>query len=266
MGKKNKHRDENLNGFIYIAGGILGIVMIAIMVTFFAYAAKIRKDSNLSSLEQAKVTEISPNNTETESASKEIGKSVEEAKKELTNDTAEQTENTTAQTQNDTVQTSQNKVEENAIVENKEQEDKEEKKIEFIYPVEGEIIKEFAKDNLIYSETLKEWVTHTGIDIKADKTTVVKASAEGTVIGIKNDPRYGLTVIIEHENGYKTVYSNLLTAEFVNEGDKVDAGETIGTVGTTGIFESAEDAHVHFEILKDNEYIEPMILLGENIG
>lgn len=260
MEKKNKHKEENLNGYIYIAGGILGIIMLAIIVTFFAYAAKIRKDSTSSNLEQAKITEMSPNNTETESASKEIGKSVEEARNELTNIVIEHSKNTTQQTQNDTVTTSQNKVEENNVVKNNEQK-KEEKKIKFIYPVEGEIIKEFAKDNLIYSETLKEWITHPGIDIKADKTTVVKSSAEGTVIGIKNDPRYGLTVIIEHENGYKTVYSNLLTAEFVNEGDKVDSGETIGTVGTTAIFESAEDAHLHFEILKDNEYQDPTILL-----
>ena len=52
------------------------------------------------------------------------------------------------------------------------------KELEFIYPVEGELFREFAKDNLVYSETLKEWVTHTGVDILADKTTVVKASEE----------------------------------------------------------------------------------------
>ena len=48
----------------------------------------------------------------------------------------------------------------------------------------------------MYSETLKEWITHLGIDIKAEKATVVKAAEAGTVKSIKNDPRYGLTVII----------------------------------------------------------------------
>ena len=67
----------------------------------------------------------------------------------------------------------------------------------------------------MYSETLQEWVVHNGIDIKADKTTVVKAAAAGKVSSIKNDPRYGLTITIEHSNGFKTVYANLLTAEFV---------------------------------------------------
>ena len=91
----------------------------------------------------------------------------------------------------------------------------------FTYPVEGEISMEYAKDKLVYSNTLGEWITHLGVDIKAEKTTVVKASASGIIKSIKNDPRYGLTVIIQHDDGYQTVYSNLLTAEFVVEGEEV---------------------------------------------
>lgn len=68
----------------------------------------------------------------------------------------------------------------------------------FSMPVDGDIIKEYAKDKLVFSETLKEWVTHMGIDIKAEKTSIVKASEAGTIKSIKNDPRYGLTVVIEH--------------------------------------------------------------------
>ena len=133
--------------------------------------------------------------------------------------------------------------------------------IQFISPVEGEVIKEFAKDNLIYSETLEEWITHTGIDIKAARTTVVKATADGTVKSIKNDPRYGLTVTIEHNDGYTSVYSSLLSAEFVKEGETVTQGQTIGTVGNSAVFEVAEDNHLHFELLKDGSNINPEIYL-----
>ena len=132
---------------------------------------------------------------------------------------------------------------------------------EFAKPVEGEIIKAYGKENLIFSETLNEWTTHLGIDIKAEKTTVVKAAEEGTVKAIKNDPRYGLTVIIEHTNGYKSVYSNLLTAEFVVVGEKVSKGQTIGTVGNTATFEIADESHLHFEILKDDVAIDPSIYI-----
>ena len=127
----------------------------------------------------------------------------------------------------------------------------------FEKPLEGEVIKEYNKENLVYSETLKEWTTHAGIDIKAELSTVVKSAEDGTVTAIKNDPRYGITVIISHTNGYETRYSNLLTAEFVTEGEKVTKGQTIGTVGNTASFEVADSPHLHFEILKDSESLDP---------
>ena len=86
---------------------------------------------------------------------------------------------------------------------------------------------------------------------------MVKASADGTVKSIKNDPRYGITVVIEHANGYNSVYSNLLTAEFVKECESVKQGQTIGTVGNTATFEIADNPHLHFEILKNNENVDP---------
>ena len=157
------------------------------------------------------------------------------------------------------------KVEEKPVQEIKEEkiakEEPKAKELSFEYPVQGEIIKEFAKDTLVYSDTLKEWVTHAGIDIKADKTTVVKAAEEGTVTAIKNDPRYGITVIIEHANGFETRYANLLTAEFVTVGEKVSKGQTIGTVGNTATFEIMDDYHLHFELLKDKEYQNPSAYL-----
>ena len=132
----------------------------------------------------------------------------------------------------------------------------------FQMPVEGEIIKEFANTNLVYSNTLGEWVTHNGIDIKADKTTVVKAAEKGTIKSIKNDPRYGLTIVIEHTNDYSTVYSNLLSTEFVVEGEEVEKGQTIGTVGNTATFEIADDPHLHFEILHNSENLDPELYFG----
>ena len=55
-------------------------------------------------------------------------------------------------------------------------------------------------------------------------TDIVKASADGKIKSIKNDPRYGLTVVIEHTNGFESVYSNLLTAEFITVGEEVKSG------------------------------------------
>ena len=127
----------------------------------------------------------------------------------------------------------------------------------FVMPVEGEIVKQYGKDKLIYSNTLKEWTTHLGIDIKANKTAVVKAASDGVVKSIKNDPRYGLTIIIEHNKGYVSMYSNLLSSEFVTVGEQVKAGQTIGTVGNSATFEIVDEPHLHFEITKDGENIDP---------
>ena len=173
--------------------------------------------------------------------------------KEVSANSTETNESTNTENQNEIQpQTNENTEQNNANTTSE---------IQFIFPVEGEVIKEFAKDNLIYSETLEEWITHTGIDIKADRTTVVKATADGTVKSIKNDPRYGLTVTIEHNDGYTSVYSSLLSAEFVKEGEKVTQGQTIGTVGNSSVFEVAEDNHLHFELLKDGSNINPEIYL-----
>ena len=212
-------------------------------------------------------------NTNSASVSTEIGKSVEEAKNETTNNTAIQSNtnsanNTSNQTKNSVSSKSpnatnsnntSNKKETNKPVETKTKEGQ--KELNFEKPVDGEIVKEYAKDNLVYSNTLQEWTTHLGIDIKADKTTVVKAAETGTVKTIKNDPRYGLTIVIEHENGYQTVYSNLLSSEFVVEGEKVEKGQSIGTVGNTAAFEIADEAHLHFEVLKDSIQVDPNIYL-----
>ena len=68
-------------------------------------------------------------------------------------------------------------------------------------------------------------------------------------------------MVIEHDDGYETVYSNLLTAEFVVEGEEIEQGQTIGTAGNTAAFESSMESHLHFELLKDGEYLDPTIYL-----
>ncbi len=190
------------------------------------------------------------NDSNKEKKSKEVGKSVNNNSKSSKKKNAIKEE---AEKDN-SIQTNKEDKKNNSVQVNAT---KEEEKIEMEAPIKGEIIREFAKDSLVFSKTLQEWVTHNGIDIKADKTSVVKSVAKGTVASIKNDPRYGLTVIINHDNGYQTVYSNLLTAEFVVKGESVEKGQSIGTVGNSASFEIEDEYHLHFELLKDGEYLNP---------
>ena len=127
----------------------------------------------------------------------------------------------------------------------------------FIKPVKGEILKKFSDKKLIYSKTLDEWTTHLGLDFKAKKTEIVKCVNDGKVKEIKNDPKLGLMVRIEHDNNLESIYGNLLTTEFIKEGEYVKQGQTIATVGNTARFEIADESHLHFELKKNGKNIDP---------
>ena len=257
---------------LYIAGGILSLSIIAFIAIFILGSGQddeqqfarmntsIIDDYNTNTIEE---TSSQMGRTVNEMANEETSTQTNEITNEIVNEVSSKnsaeedstkyavnTSNTESKSVSESEQANTTKQEEVG-------EEEEVKDPEFAMPVEGEILREFAKDSLVYSATLDEWITHNGIDIAADKTTVVKAAEAGTVKSIKNDPRYGLTIVIEHVNGFSSVYSNLLTAEFVEEGETVEKGQTIGTVGNTATFEIADESHLHFEIMKDNEYVDP---------
>lgn len=269
--------DNNFKKVLYIAGGILSLSVIAFIAIFILYGGK-REQAQLAKFNSSITDDYKTNSFE--ETSSQMGKTVNEMEDEVTNTAENKIENEVennvennvsneiGKDTNSTkyaVNTSKSEETENKRKEDKKNNEKKEeeksKDPEFKMPVEGEILRKYAKENLVYSTTLDEWIIHNGIDIKAEKTTVVKASAEGTIKSIKNDPRYGLTIIIEHANGFSSVYSNLLTAEFVEEGEKVKQGQTIGTVGNTATFEIADESHLHFEILKDDVNVDPELYL-----
>ncbi len=128
---------------------------------------------------------------------------------------------------------------------------------DFIMPVYGDITFDYAMDRLVYSKTLEEWRTHSGIDIGSSRGTPVKVVADGVVREIKNDPRFGITIIVEHSGNIRTVYANLANGDTVSPNQKVKQGDVISSIGNTAIFESAEPAHLHFEVLKDNKPVDP---------
>ena len=265
--------EKNINDKI-ISYIVVGVIIVAIIIiSLLLYSQKVNKDVKDETMSLEQMTNIIGDtdgyDEETESASTDIGKTVEESEEEEEETKKENTQtnsisNSTSTTSNN-VSTSSSNVNnnvnntQNAVSEQNEAQNV--KELSFQRPVEGEIVREFAQDNLVYSATLEEWVTHNGIDIKADKTTVVKSAEAGVVKSIKNDPRYGLTIVIEHDDVYQTVYSNLLTSEFVVEGETVEKGQSIGTVGNSAVFEIADEPHLHFEILKDSVQVDPLIYL-----
>ena len=267
----NGNSDTNIS--MYVIGGIALVVVIAFVLSYVLYTNSLAKQAKLDSSTSYEIENqendnqminMISNTENAEAVSSSIGKTVNEIENEEEIEENEETEVTTTTTKTNE---EENKTEETATTNtvNEETNVVEEQPVAkdptFAKPVEGEIIKDYSKDNLVYSNTLQEWTTHLGIDYKAEKTDVVKASADGTIKSIKNDPRYGLTVVIEHSNGFESVYSSLLTAEFVSVGEEVKQGQTIATVGNTATFEIADETHLHFEIKKDGENVDPNIYI-----
>jgi murein DD-endopeptidase MepM/ murein hydrolase activator NlpD len=127
----------------------------------------------------------------------------------------------------------------------------------FASPLKGTVTKLFSNDVPIYSQTLDEFVIHTGVDIQAPADTQVKAAADGTITKVYNDDKLGITIEISHGNGLVSRYSNLSTTKMVGEGDVVKKGQAISGVGSSALFESLESPHLHFEVLKDGVAVDP---------
>ena len=263
-GRREQIKRGQYKYLLFISGGTVIAIFVTFLITFAVYKNKI-KESNESMLTTDKIAELVPNGDGTydfiEEASSDIGKKIEDVINDIEkeNDKDNSNRNEEFIKNNTTNETKQSdNTEKTKSVNNKPQQVKDP---EFVLPIKGDKIRGYSKDSLIYSDTLEEWITHLGIDIKAKRTSVVKAAESGKVLSIKNDPRYGLTIVIEHVNGFKTVYSNLLSTEFVQEGENVEKGQSIGTVGNSAPFEILDEPHLHFEILKDDINVDPNIYI-----
>lgn len=95
-----------------------------------------------------------------------------------------------------------------------------------------------------YSERRSAWRLHTGIDLAARQGTVVLASQAGRVLLVESISGYGTTVLLDHGEGWQTLYAHLHEA-FVLVGASLEQGQPLGTVGMTG---SATGPHLHFEL------------------
>ena len=124
-------------------------------------------------------------------------------------------------------------------------------------PVRGEVIWGFAVNELIYSRTLDQWTTHTGVDVAAPKGSEVYAVFAGTVTEIFTDDSLGVMVEVKGANDMIAVYGNLKAEPPVKVGARINAGDIVGYVGDTAVSECGDKSHVHFELLKDEKYVDP---------
>ena len=136
------------------------------------------------------------------------------------------------------------------------------KEEKLVMPIEGEVLNEFSGGELVKSKTTGAWQTHNGVDIAASLGDAVASAGSGTVSAVDNDPLWGIIVTVDHGNGIITRYSNLNEGVKVHVGQEVSVGEEIGAVGETADIETAEKSHLHFEVIKNGSFVNPIDMIG----
>ncbi|WP_409290855.1 peptidoglycan DD-metalloendopeptidase family protein [Peribacillus sp. SCS-37] len=112
-----------------------------------------------------------------------------------------------------------------------------------------------AVDGIITSKMGARWGRmHKGIDIAGPSNRTIKASDNGVVKFAGMSSGYGNKVIIDHQNGYETLYGHLASIS-IKEGDVVAAGTKIGVMGSTG---DSTGVHLHFEVRKNGILKNPL--------
>ena len=95
---------------------------------------------------------------------------------------------------------------------------------------------------------------HYGIDLAAEEGDAINCFADGTVKAVGESSSYGKYLIVSHPGGVDTLYAHC-SAVTVSSGQEVQQGEPIAKVGSTGM---ATGPHLHFELLRDNIYLNPI--------
>ncbi|MGH7312320.1 MAG: M23 family metallopeptidase, partial [Candidatus Rokuibacteriota bacterium] len=127
------------------------------------------------------------------------------------------------------------------------------------WPVRGAVNSEFGKRA---SPWTKEPEFHSGMDIAAHRGTSVKAPAAGVVQHAGPGGEYGLAVIINHDNGVRTLYGHL-SKVLVQRGQRVDRGSVVGLSGNTG---RSSGPHLHYEVYVKGQAVNPRAYLWDDVG
>ena len=101
--------------------------------------------------------------------------------------------------------------------------------------------------------------SHPGIDIAAPPGSVVRAAGGGKVEAAGTDADYGLFVLVQHPDGYETLYGHT-SRLLVRDGDSVQAGQVIALSGSSG---RSTAPHVHFEIRRQGRPLDPLTMVKQ---
>ncbi|OGW87679.1 MAG: hypothetical protein A3K11_01500 [Nitrospirae bacterium RIFCSPLOWO2_12_FULL_63_8] len=127
---------------------------------------------------------------------------------------------------------------------------------QFLWPADGDIVGHFGRHKHPQFNT---YVHRKGIDIRAPEGSGIRAVMAGTVAYATWLKGYGLVAILDHANGFFSLYAHA-SALVVKVGEQVHAGQTIGTTGDTGM---TSDNTLYFELREGAEPVDPLIWLAK---
>lgn len=129
-----------------------------------------------------------------------------------------------------------------------------------MWPVMGNVIMNYSMDHTTYFATMMQYKCNPAVILDAEVGTEVKAAATGVVTDIVEDEETGLTVTMDIGDNYSVVYGQLTDCE-LEVGDLVQEGEVFAKVDKPSKYYSVEGSNLYFMVMKDNETINPMLLL-----
>lgn len=136
----------------------------------------------------------------------------------------------------------------------------------FSLPVSGSLLKGHDAATQVFSNTMKDYRVHLGVDIATEQNAAVCAAADGTVSQIWEDAMMGYCVAVVHGGDACTIYKNLAETlpEGIEEGAEVKLGQAIGYVGESAMIEIAEEPHLHFEMTVGGIAVDPLEYFEED--
>ena len=140
----------------------------------------------------------------------------------------------------------------------------EKQKTVFNIPVNGSVTNEYSASSVFYNQSLNKYQTHEAMDFKSETDNNVYASANGVVKEIDYNMLDGYYVVLEHEDGIVTKYCSLAAETPIKVGDTVKGGDVIGTMSDSMGTECLDGNHLHFEVYKNGELINPIEVLVLN--
>lgn len=135
----------------------------------------------------------------------------------------------------------------------------------FSLPVSGAIFKKHDPTLQVFSNTMKDYRVHLGVDITTEASAPVYAAADGKIDKLWEDTLMGYCIAIKHSGNCYTIYKNLAKElpDGIAEGVSVRAGQLIASVGDSAMIEIADEPHLHFEMTVADLSVDPLKYFDE---